>query len=136
MATIADYAFAYPIFSRVMAESAGRAVQANVRAVVKLIAERACAASAKPTGMRFQRVEVAGHASEVTISSEQIGTALGIGKSAAYRAVLSALDLGFLVNNEFRRSKPFKLVLKKGVDEVDASLLPNPQTLTTDGGAA
>ena len=136
VATIADYAVAYPIFSQVMAESAGRAVQANVRAVVKLIAERTGAASAKPTGMRFQRVDVAGHAAEVIISSEQIGTALGIGKSAAYRAVLSALDLGFLVNNEFRRSKPFKLVLKKGVDEVEASLLPNPQTLTTESGAA
>ena len=97
-----------------------------MRAVVKLIAERTGAASAKPTGMRFQRVDVAGHAAEVIISSEQIGTATGIGKSAAYRAVLSALDLGFLVNNEFRRSKPFRLVLKKGVDEVEALAAPEP----------
>ena len=68
-----------------MAESPARPFTDNVRAVVKLITERAGAAPAKPTGgMRFQRVEVAGHASEVTISSSEIGTALGIGKSAAY----------------------------------------------------
>lgn len=136
VATVADYALAYPIFSKVMAESSGKRIPDNVRAVVKLITERAGSPAAKPTGMRFQRVEVAGHASEVTISSDEIGTATGIGKSAAYRAVLTALDLGFLVNNEFRRSKPFKLVLKKGVDEVDTSLLPDPQTITPEGGAA
>ena len=136
VATIADYELAYPIFSKVMAESSGKTVPDNVRAVVKLIAERAGAAATKPTGMRFQRVEVAGHAAEVTISSEQIGTATGIGKSAAYRAVIAALDLGFLANNEIRRSKPFKLVLKHGVDEAGASLLPDPQTITPEGGAA
>ena len=73
VATVADYALAYPIFSKVMAESSGKAVPDNVRTVVKLIAERAGAATAKPTGMRFKRVEVAGPATEVTISSEQIG---------------------------------------------------------------
>jgi hypothetical protein len=130
VATVDDYALAYPIFSRVMAESSGRAVPDNVCAVVKLIAERAGAASAKPTGMRFQRVEVAGHAAEVTISSEQIGTATGIGKSAAYRAILTALDLGFLVNNETRPKKPFRLMLKHGVDEIGVSLLPDPATIT------
>ena len=137
VATIADYALAYPIFSKVMAESSGKAVPDNVRAVVKLIAERAGgAAAAKPTGMRFQRVEVAGHASEVTISSEQIGTATGIGKWAAYRAVHTAIDLGFLTNNETRPRKPFRLVLKHGVDEAGVSLLPDPETITPEGGAA
>jgi hypothetical protein len=136
VATVADYELAYPIFSKVMAESSGKIVPENVRVVVKLIAEHAgTAAPTKPTGMRFQRVEVAGHTSEVTISSEQIGTATGIGKTAAYRAVIAALDLGFLANNEFRRSKPFKLVLKHGVDEAGASLLPHPQTITLEGGA-
>jgi hypothetical protein len=56
---------------------------------VKLIAERAGAAATKPTGMRFQRVEAAGHAAEVTIP-RAIGTATGIGKTAAYRAVIAA----------------------------------------------
>ena len=41
VATVADYALAYPIFSKVMAESSGKAVPDNVREVVKLIAERA-----------------------------------------------------------------------------------------------
>jgi hypothetical protein len=136
VATVADYALAYPIFSKVMAESSGTAVPDNVRAVVKLITERAGAATAKPTGMKFQRVEVAGHAAEVTISSSEIGTALGIGKSAAYRAVLTAMDLGYLSNNEVRRSKPFKLVLKHSVDEAGASLLPDPLTITQEGCAA
>jgi hypothetical protein len=136
VATVADYTLAYPIFSKVMAESSGKAVPDNVRAVVKLITERAGAATAKPTGMRFQRVEVAGHAAEVTISSSEIGSALGIGKSAAYRAVLTAMDLGYLSNNEVRRSKPFKLVLKHSVDDAGASLLPDPLTITQEGGAA
>ena len=136
VATVADYVVAFPIYSRVMAESAGKAVPDNVRAVVKLIAERAGSPAAKPTGMRFQRVEVAGQASEVTISSDEIGTATGIGKWAACRAVHKALDLGFLTNNETRPKKPFRLMLKHGVDEAGASLLPDPKTITTEGGAA
>jgi hypothetical protein len=136
VATVSDYAIAFPIFSKVMAEVSGKAVTDNVRAVVKLIAERAKAPAPKPTGMRFQRVEVAGHAAEVTISREQIGTATGIGKWAAYRAVLTALDLGFLVNNETRERKPFRLVVKHGVDEAGASLLPDPNTITGEGGTA
>jgi hypothetical protein len=130
VAIVDDYALAYPIFSKVMAESSGKSVPDNVRAVVKLIAERAGAAAAKPTGMRFQRVEVAGHAAEVTISREQIGTATGIGEWAAYRSVHKAIDLGFLINNETRPKKPFRLVLKHGVDEASVSLLPDPKTMT------
>ncbi|MGO8923513.1 MAG: hypothetical protein ACLQF4_11310 [Xanthobacteraceae bacterium] len=136
VATVADYALAYPIFSKVMAESSGKAVPENVRLVVKLITERAGAIATKPTGMRFQRVEVAGHASEVTISREQIGTAIGIGKWAAYRAVNTAIDLGFLVNNETRERKPFRLVLKHAVDEAGISLLPDPKTILPEGGPA
>ena len=138
VATVADYALAYPIFSKMMAESSGKAVPENVRLVVKLIAERASATATKPTGMRFQRVEAAGHASEVTISSEQIGTATGIGKWAAYRAVNTAIDLGFLTNNETRPKKPFRLVLTHGTDEAGASLLPDPRTIAqnSEGGVA
>jgi hypothetical protein len=134
VATVADYALAYPIFCKVMAESSGKAVPDNVRAVVKLISERVGAAAAKPTGMRFQRVEVAGHASEVTISREQIGMATGIGKWAAYRAVHTAIDLGFLTNNETRPKKPFRLVLKHAVDEDGISLLPDPKTIISSEG--
>ena len=68
--------------------------------------------------------------------ASRLARRLGIGKSAAYRAVLTAIDLGFLVNNEIRPRKPFRLVLKHGVDEVGASLLPDPKTITTEGGAA
>jgi hypothetical protein len=136
VATDADYVVAHPIFSKVMAESAGKAVPDNVRAVVKLIADRTQAGPAKPTGMRFQRVAVAGQAVEVVISREQIGMATGIGEWAAYRAVLKAIDFGFLVNNETRPRKPFRLVLKHPVDEMGSSLLPDPATITTEGGAA
>ena len=139
VATVADYALAYPIFSKVMAESSGKSVPNNVHAVVKLIAERAKGEAkreaAKPTKMQFKRVD-AGHAAEVMISVEQIGTATGIGRSAAYRAILTALDLGFLINNETRPKKPFRLVLKQGVDKTGSSLLPDPATITTEGGAA
>jgi hypothetical protein len=92
VATVADYALAYPIFSRVMAQSSGKSVPDNVREVVKLIAERVGSAASKPTQGKFQRTAASGPGAEVVISSEQIGTATGIGKSAAYRAVLAALD--------------------------------------------
>ena len=95
VATVADYELAYPIFSKVMAQSSGKNVPDNVREVVKLIAERAGSAATRPTQGRFQRTAAAGPGSEVVISSEQIGTAMGIGKSAAYRAVLAALDMRF-----------------------------------------
>jgi hypothetical protein len=137
IATVADYAIAHPIFSKVMAESSGKAVTENVRVVVKLIAERAAAAPTKHTGtMRFQRVEVAGRASEVTISSEQIGIATGLGRSSAYKAVVNAIDLGFLTNNETRPRKPFRLVLQHKLDEAGASLLPDPTTIVAVEGDA
>lgn len=136
IATIADYALAHPIFTKVMAELSGESIPANVLAVVNLIAKRANAPATKPTGMRFQRVEVAGHAAEVTISSEQIGAATGLGKWPAYRAVLAAIDLGFVANNENQKGKPFRLVLKRGITEAGPSLLPDPKTIAPEGSAA
>ena len=135
VATVADYTLAYPIFSRVMAQSAGKSVRDNVREVVKLIAERTVSAATNPKG-KFQRIAAVGSGSEVVISGEQIGTATGIGKSAAIRAVHIALDLGFLTNNEIRQGKPFRLVLKRGVDDAGPPLLPDPKTITQEGGAA
>ena len=135
VATIADYELAYPIFSKVMAQSSGKNVPDNVREVVKLIAERAGSAATKPTKGRFQRATAAGPGCEVVISSEQIGTATGIGKSAAYRAIHAALDMGFLTNNETRRGKPFRLLVKQGVDDVGTPLLPDPTTIVREGGA-
>ena len=136
VATVADYELAYPIFCKVMAQSSGKGVPDNVREVVKLVAERVSAAATKPTKGKFQRTAAAGPGAEVVISSEQIGTATGIGKSAAYRAVLTALDLGFLANNETRRGKPFRLVLKHGVDDVGTPLLPDPKSIVRESGAA
>ena len=136
VATVADYELAFPIFSNVMAQSSGKGVPDNVREVVKLVAERASSAAMKPTKGRFQRTGTAGPECEVVMSSEQIGTATGIGKSAAYRAVRTALDLGFLTNNETRQGKPFRLVLKQGVDDAGTSLLPDPKSIAQESGAA
>jgi hypothetical protein len=135
VATIADYEMAYPIFSRVMAQSSGKGISDNVREVVKLIADLAGSADTKPTNGKFQRIAASRPGSEVVISSEQIGTATGIGKPAAYRAVHAALDLGFLTNNETRRGKPFRLVLKRDVDDAGPSLLPDPITINQESGA-
>ena len=139
IATVDDYAFAYPIFSKVMAESAGKAVPDNVRLVVELIAKRAEQAKPtddKPSKMVFTRqVAVAGQAQEVTISRVEIGTATGIGAQAAYRAVHTAINLGFLTNNEVRAGKPYRLALKRKLDEPDTSLLPDPATICQEGGA-
>ena len=78
VATVADYALAYPIFTKVMAQSSGKSVPDNVREVVKLIAERAGSAATRPPKGKFQRTAPAGPGSEVVISSEQIGTATAL----------------------------------------------------------
>jgi len=136
VALVADYALAYPIFTKVMAQSSGKSVPDNVREVVKLVAELAGSAASTPSKGKFQRTAPAGPGSEIVISSQQIGTATGIGKSAAYRAVIAALDLGFLTNNETRPGKPFRLTLKRGVDDAGPSLLPGPNTIAQESGAA
>jgi hypothetical protein len=136
VATVADYELAVPIFCKVMAQSSGKGVPDNVREVVKLVAELAGSAASRPAKGKFQRTAPAGPGSEIVISSQQIGTATGIGKSAAYRAVIAALDLGFLTNNETRSGKPFRLMLKQGVDDAGPSLLPDPKTIAQESGAA
>ena len=135
VALVADYALAYPIFTKVMAQSSGKSPD-NVREVVKLVAELAGSAASRPSKGKFQRTAPAGPGSEIVISSQQIGTATGIGKSAAYRAVIAALDLGFLTNNETRPGKPFRLTLKQGVDDAGPPLLPDPNTIAQESGAA
>jgi len=134
IATVADYAVAYPIFSRVLAQTCGQGVTDNVRAVVDLIAARAGPIATKATGGRFARTGAAGASAEVELSSEQIGTLTGIGKSAAYRAVKAAIDQGFLVNNETRPRKPFRLAVRQRIDETAAALLPHPDTLVSERG--
>jgi hypothetical protein len=134
VATLADYAVAYSIFSKVLAETSGQRVPDNVRLVVELIAQRAAQPATNPSGSRFARVAGPATSSEVVLSSEQIGTLTGIGKSAAYRAIRSAIDLGFLVNNEARPRKPYRLVVQQHIDDAAATLLPHPDTLSTDGG--
>jgi len=104
--------------------------------LIKLVAELAGSAASTPSKGKFQRTAPAGPGSEIVISSQQIGTATGIGKSAAYRAVIAALDLGFLTNNETRPGKPFRLTLKRGVDDAGPSLLPGPNTIAQESGAA
>ena len=136
VAAVADYELAFPIFCKVMAQSSGKGVPDNVREVVKLVAELAGAVASRPSKGKFQRTAPAGPGSEILISSQQIGTATGIGKSAAYRAVIAALDLGFLTNNETRPRKPFRLTLKQGVDDAGPSLLPDPKTIAQESGAA
>jgi hypothetical protein len=113
IATVADYACAFPIFCKAMSVSSGKDTPENVRTVVQLIADRAAEAATKPKeSMRFKRVEVASRTPEIEISSELIGTATGLGRSSAYKAVVKAIELGFLTNNETRPRKAFRLVLQ------------------------
>jgi hypothetical protein len=131
VATLADYAVAYPIFSKVLAQTSGKGVTDNVRAVVDLIAARTAPVAIKSAGGKFARAGATGGSPEVELSSEQIGTLTGIGKSAAHRAIRAAIDLGFLVNNEAKPRKPYRLVVRQRVDEAAAALLPHPDTLAT-----
>src|SRR5262249_59149051 len=98
------------------------------------VAVLGAAVATKGAGGRFARAATAGASAEVELSSEQIGTLTGIGKSAAYRAVKAAIDQGFLVNNETRPRKPFRLAVRQPIDETAASLLPHPDTLDSEGG--
>jgi hypothetical protein len=123
------------MFSKILAQTSGEGVTDSVRAVVDLVAKRAAPLAAKPTAGRFNRTGVTAASPEVVRSSRQIGTLTGLGKSAAYRAVLSAIDLGFLVNNETRRGKPFRLVVLQPIDDEVSELLPHPDTLVSEGGS-
>jgi hypothetical protein len=135
IATLADYRVAYAIFSKVLAETSGRGVTENVRAVVDLIVRRGAQPTAKPSGGRFTRVEGLSANPEVVLSCQQIGTETGIGKSAAHRAVRSAIDLGYLVNNETKQGKPYRLVVRQHINDEAAALLPHPDTLAVEGSA-
>jgi hypothetical protein len=134
VATLDDYKVAYSIFSKVLAETSGQRVTDNVRLVVDLIVQRAAQPTTKPSDSRFARGAGLAASPEVVLSSKQIGTLTGIGKSAAHRAVRSAIDGGYLVNNETTRGKPYRLVVGQHIDDAAATLLPHPDTLSTEGG--
>ena len=136
IATLTDYRVAYSIFSKVLAETSGERVADNVRLVVDLIVQHAAQPATKPSDSRFARVAGPATSSEVVLSSEQIGTLTGIGKSAAHRAIRSAIDLGFLVNNETKPRKPYRLVVRQHINDAAATLLPRPDTLAAEGGVS
>jgi hypothetical protein len=136
VATLADYGVAHAIFSKVLAETSGRGVTENVRAVVDLIVQRAAQLATKAGCGRFIRVEGLGVNSEVVLSCQQIGTETGIGKSAAHRAVRCAIDLGYLVNNEIRQGKPYRLIVRHHIDDGAAASLPHPDKLAEEGGVS
>jgi hypothetical protein len=136
VATLADYRAAYAIFSKVLAETSGRGVPENVRAVVNLIVQRTTQPAAKASSGKFTRIEGPASNPEVVVSCQQIGTETGIGKSAAHRAVRSAIDLGYLVNNETKQGKPYRLLVRQPINDDAAALLPHPDTLATEGGVS
>jgi hypothetical protein len=129
LASVVDYRVAYPIFTKVLAQSSGLMATENVRAVVELIAARADALTSHHSKSKFARAGAIEKSVGLEITSEQIGTATGIGKSAAHRAVRKAIDLGFLNNNEIRPGKAYRLVLKNCIDDVAPDLLPHPDSI-------
>ena len=62
---MADYAAAYPIFSKVLAQTSGQGVPDNVRTVVDLIAAHATPIATKAAGGRFARTGATGTSAEV-----------------------------------------------------------------------
>jgi hypothetical protein len=136
VAALADYRAAYAIFSKVLAETSGRGVPGNVRAVVDLIVRRAAQPATKAGAGKFTRISGPATNAEVVLSSKQIGTETGIGRSAAHRAVRSAIDLGYLVNNETKQGKPYRLSVRQPINDDAAPLLPHPDTLATEGGVS
>ena len=136
VATVADYELAYPIFSKVMAQSSGKSVPDNVREVVKLIAERAGSAATRPT-----EGQVSAHRSgRPWLGSRHLQRAdrhryrhRQIGRlSGRPRRPRS----GFFDQQRNPARKPFRLVLKQGVDDAGPPLLPDPKTIAQESGAA
>ena len=90
VATPADYAVAFPIFSKVLTQTSGKSVTGDVRAVVDLITTARRPSCHKGEWWKVARAGATGPSSEVQLSSEQIGILTGNGKSAAHRAVRAA----------------------------------------------
>lgn len=125
VATLADYAVAEGIFSTVMAQAAGRSASPNVRAVVEHVAGliheqeeagKTTTSPSPPKGSSSRIKRYIGASSpaagaDVAVPSRRLGEQLGLDHKAAQRAVNSAIDQGYLVNNETRRGRPYRLAL-------------------------
>ena len=124
--SVADYRVAYPIFTKVLAQSSGLMATENVRAVVELIAARADALTKAKASLREQvRLRSpSGWRSPASRSEPQreLGNQRHIAQSGK-------LLIGFLNNNEIRPGKPYRLVLKNSIDDAAPDLLPHPDSI-------
>jgi len=129
VATVADYAVAYPIFLKVFAESSGQGIPDNVRMVVEYVESQMTGQNkGSDTGI-FKRTTQNNDGPELEITTQKIGSKTGIGRSGAYRAIQKAIDMELLGNNETRPKKPMRLFIKRKLGEPLTAFLPDPDSL-------
>ena len=106
IATIEDYAAVYGIVKDVITEGVEAAVKATVRETVDAVAN----ITPKP------------------VSVTRLASVLGLDKSATGRRVREALSLGYLVNQEDKRGKPYKLEVGESMPP-EENVIPTPAVL-------
>jgi hypothetical protein len=145
VATLLDYEVARGIFDQIMTQNSGQAPSENVRIIVEHVQglilaqghENGKAVASKPTGI--VRHGARSPQLGITISSRRLGEMIGTGQKAALRAINSAIEQGYLINEETRRGKSFILSMgQRELDEAQA-ILPTAEELaatdmTTRGG--
>jgi len=129
VATVADYAIAYPIFLKVFAESSGQGIPDNVRMVVEYVESQMMGQNKGSNTSVFNRIQQNTGGPELEITAQKIGSKTGIGRSGAFRAIQKAVDMELIGNNETRPRKPMRLFLKRKLGEPLTAFLPDPDSL-------
>jgi hypothetical protein len=111
IASLEDYAMIRDLVGDILAEGVGLSVSSSVRETVKAV---------------LRIIKQKSNSKWATVT--EVGSSLQIDKSSASRRIKGALALGYLVNEEQGRGKPYRLVL--GEDLPDGKeLLPHPDDL-------
>jgi hypothetical protein len=109
VATLEDYAFVRELVADLVSEGIEATVPATVRETVEMV---------KRLRDETER--------DVTIAA--LADELELDKSAAWRRVRSAIDRGYLENQEDRKGRPAKLVVADALPD-DIEILPAPERL-------
>ena len=124
VATLADYAAVHGLVSDIINEQVEATVSPTVRETVNAVAELRARA--------LDDVRAAADAGDVReakpVTVVAVAQALGLDKSAAYRRISTARELGYIVNKETHRGQPANLVIGEAMPG-EQSVLPTPEAL-------
>ena len=124
VATLADYAAVHELVNDIIDEGVEATVSPMVRETVNAVAE--LRAKALDNAQAATRDGDVAQVKPVTILA--VANALGLDKSAAYRRISAARELGYVVNRETRRGQPADLVIGEAMPG-EESVLPTLKAL-------